>query len=114
MMASRTILWFFGAAACLVVTPIACGSSGGDDDDEPSNAAQSSSASTGGSSEGGAACTMPTDVLCEDDVVLQMDLRDNPSPGAITSMPDGSGFISTIDATAGGFMSINTSYTYGK
>jgi hypothetical protein len=114
MMASRTILWFFGAAACLVVTPIACGSSGGDDDDEPSNAAQSSSASTGGSSAGGAACSMPTDVLCEDEVILGMDLRDNSSPGAITSMADGTGFISNIDATAGGAFMVDTSYTYGK
>ncbi len=59
-------------------------------------------------------CTMPTlPIPCEDTVVQQMDLKNNIAPGLITDAPDGSGFLSTIDAKAGGFM-YTDSYVYAK
>ena len=39
---------------------------------------------------------------CEDDVILQMNLKDDIAPGDIDNTPDGSGFRTTVDATAGG------------
>jgi hypothetical protein len=57
---------------------------------------------------------MPTTPIpCEDQVVLQMDLKKNLAPGLITDAPDGNGFLSTIDATAGGF-NYTDSYIYAK
>ena len=59
-------------------------------------------------------CTMPTTPIgCEDQVVQQMDLKKVPAPGLITDAADGTGFLSTIDATAGGFM-YTDGYVYGK
>lgn len=57
---------------------------------------------------------MPTlPIPCEDTVVQQMDLKNNKAPGLITEVADGNGFVSTIDATAGGFM-YTDSYVYAK
>jgi HmuY protein len=58
---------------------------------------------------------MPTAVPCSDEVILQMNLKMDISAGAVTNTPDGSGFQSTIDATAGGaFAPDPTSFTYAK
>lgn len=57
---------------------------------------------------------MPTSPIpCEDQVALQMDFKGNKAPGSITDAPDGKGFLSTIDARAGGFM-YTDSYVYAK
>lgn len=72
---------------------------------------------TGGGGQAGPVCTEPTPVPCEDDVVLQMNLQDDVTPGETTSMADmGSGsFLSTVDATAGGaFATDPDSYTYAR
>lgn len=75
-------------------------------------------ATTGAGGEGGGAavgCTEPTPVACEDDVVLAMNLQDDIAPGEATSTPDGSGWLSAIDATAGGaFAADPDSYVYLK
>lgn len=72
----------------------------------------------GGNAGGGTVepvCTEPTAVACEDDVILQMNLKSTVSPTGITSEADGDGFLSVIDATAGGaFNEDPPSYTYGK
>ncbi len=74
----------------------------------------------GGGNEGGGStvdpvCTDPTEVACEDDVILQMNLKADPTTTGITSDADGSGFLSVVDATAGGaFNADPDSYTYGK
>ena len=57
---------------------------------------------------------MPTSPIpCEDNVVQQMDLKNNVAPGLITDVADGNGYWSTIDARAGGFM-YTDSYVYAK
>jgi hypothetical protein len=54
-------------------------------------------------------------VPCEDEVFLNMNLQAEPAPGEITNMAEGAGWISLIDATAGGpFATDPDSYTYGK
>lgn len=75
------------------------------------------STTTSGGAGGGQAegCLEPTPVACEDDVVLAMNLQDDVAPGAITSAAEGSGFVSTVDATAGGaFASDPDSYVYAR
>jgi hypothetical protein len=70
---------------------------------------------SGGGGQTGPVCTEPVEVPCEDAVILQMNLKPDPSTTGITSEPDGSGFLSLIDATAGGaFNEDPDSYTYGK
>lgn len=57
---------------------------------------------------------MPTTPIpCEDQVVQQMDLKNNVAPGLITDTAEGNGFSSMIDARAGGFM-YTDSYVYAK
>jgi HmuY protein len=88
----------------------ACG-----DSSAQGGAAEGGSPPVGG--EGGAEpiCTEPTPVPCEDDVILAMNLKTDPATTGITSEADGSGFLSVIDATAGGaFNADPDSYTYGK
>lgn len=61
-----------------------------------------------------AICTDPTTPIpCEDQVVLQMDLKNNVAAGMITDEVDGNGFWSTIDARGGGF-NPTESYVYAK
>lgn len=74
---------------------------------------------TGGSGTGGSGtgptCTEPTEVPCEDDVFLAMNLQDDIAPGAVASEAEGTGWISTIDATAGGaFTKDPDSYVYAR
>ncbi len=58
---------------------------------------------------------MPATVPCSDQVILQMNLQADITKGLITNQADGSGWISMIDATAGGaFVSDPESYTYAK
>src|SRR5690242_13244891 len=60
-------------------------------------------------------CTEPTAVACTDEIILNMNLQPDPAPGLINSMNGNPGWISTIDATAGGaFAATPDSYTYGK
>lgn len=70
---------------------------------------------SGGGEISGAApgCTEPTPVPCEDDVFLQMSLKSDVAPGVLETEPDGPGFRSLIDATAGG-SSPTDSYVYGR
>src|SRR5262245_45222902 len=101
MMDRRLI--FSGA---LVLATAACSSSGGD--------ATTSGAGTTSGGGGGAACH-PTTVPCSDEVILQMALQSSPVEAQITSTPDGAGWTSQVDATAGGaFATTPTSFTYGK
>jgi hypothetical protein len=83
---------------------------------DPDNTSGStSSSSSGGGGEGGgmAACMPTTPIPCDDQVIQQMNFKTNVAPGLITDAPDGNGFWSTIDATAGGFM-YTDSYVYAK
>jgi hypothetical protein len=110
---------FLCAAACLCAAPLGCDS---DDTDDGSGGTTSSGSGGGnvgggGGNAGGAApgCTDPVDVLCSDQVILQMNLKSAPAPGLINNEQDGTGWISHIDATAGGFGSSDPdSYVYGK
>lgn len=80
-----------------------------------SSSSSSSSSSTGAGGDPGPVCTDPTDVPCEDEVILQMNLKDTVAPGEIDNEPDGSGFHTTVDATAGGaFNPDPDSYVYGR
>lgn len=111
-----------------VVGATACdGGSTGQGGDGGSGAATSSGGGGTGGSAGGAgggtgggmvtpACTEPTEVACTDAILLDMNLQPDPTPGLITNEPNAAGgWISHIDATAGGaFASTPDSYTYGK
>lgn len=67
----------------------------------------------GGAGGGSAVCTPTMPIPCEDQVVQQMDFKKNVAPGMIVDTADGNGFLSTIDARAGGFM-YTDSYVYAK
>lgn len=119
----------FGAAAALVA---ACGDSdtetGGTQTTMSGSSSSGGNGTAGGGSGGngsggsgsaggsaGAVCTMPTPVACSDAVIQQMNFQPDVAPGLITNQPDGKGFQSTIDATAGGFGAPKPdSYVYGK
>jgi hypothetical protein len=115
-MASSKILKLAALFGLSIV--VACG------DDDTNATGGSGGSGTGGGVEGGggggtggaeAVCTEPTLVPCEDQVLLQMNLQDDEAPGAISSVADGAGFRSTIDATAGGaFAADPDSYVYAK
>jgi len=106
-------------AAALALGALACSSDGGNGGggSGPGGSGPGGSGSGGGGGGGGPApvCTTPTEVPCSDEVVLQMDLKTDVAPGLIDSQPDGSGWISYVDATAGGFGAPNPdSYVYGR
>jgi len=92
---------------------------------DPGNTTSSSSSSSGagggssGSSSssssgagGGMGCA-PATVPCSDQAILQLNFLKNITTGQIGNSADGSGWLSTVDATAGG-LNVNQSYTYGK
>jgi hypothetical protein len=96
---------------------------------DPTTSSSTTSSTTTGSGGGGGAggsggsggsgpvarCTQPMTVACSDQVILDMNLKKDVTPGKVGNMADGSGWISTVDATAGGaFASDPTSYTYAK
>ena len=106
-----------------IVGASACG--GGDGSSSGGAGGKGGDGGAGGTTDGGGgtggsvimpACTEPTEVTCTDAILLDMNLQPDPAPGMlITSAPDGAGWLSTIDATAGGaFASTPESYTYGK
>jgi hypothetical protein len=96
-----------------VIALLACGSDS--DDDSTSTSSTTTTTTSSGPGGSGPACTEPGTVPCEDQVLLAMNLKDDVSAGAITNQADGSGWISAIDATAGGaFNPDPTSYTYGR
>ncbi|MBI5496179.1 MAG: HmuY family protein [Deltaproteobacteria bacterium] len=102
---------------------VACSNSGDDDDSTGSSSSggTGSSSSSGGSSGGtsssggasssgspdggsGAVCTTPTAVLCEDQVVAELNLKATVNPDLVeNTQADGGVFITHVDATAGGF-----------
>jgi hypothetical protein len=89
--------------------------SGGDGGGATTDPGSGGSGGAGGSAPSGPACTKPTPVACEDEIILGMNLQKDPAAGAITSAASSGHVESKIDATAGGaFTSQPTSYTYGK
>ncbi|EYF06184.1 HmuY family protein [Chondromyces apiculatus] len=113
----------------------AAGACSSDDDDGTSTSSSSSTTSSsstsssaggggsggdnstggGGSAPVGGGCTEPTEVACSDNVLQDLNLQDDTDAGMITSTPEGMGFLSLIDAVAGGAMATDpTSYTYGR
>lgn len=78
-------------------------------DDPAATTTTTTSGAGGGGGEGvgggggaGALCEPATNA-CSDDIILQMDLQEDIAPGKVENAPEGAGFISTIDARAGGF-----------
>lgn len=65
---------------------------------------------TGGSSAGGSGgagpepvCTEPTAAPCSDAVIQDLNFNTASAPGLIVDEPDGAGYASLVDASAGGF-----------
>jgi len=111
MRSALSFLGFFLA----VISALGCSS------DPASSAGGSGGKGTGASGQGGSGgasgpvCTMPTEVPCSDQVILAMNLKKDAVTAAITSEPDGSGWTSKVDATAGGaFNPDPTAFTYGR
>ncbi len=98
------------SASLLSLALVACGDDTGG----------SGGGGTGGGGQGGGAtvqpvCTDPSDVVCEDQVVLLMNLQNDRAPGLVGNTADGAGWISTVDATAGGaFTEDPHSYVYAR
>lgn len=70
--------------------------------------------SGGGTGGGTGTCTMPTPVACSDAAISQLDLKVPVSPDGVTSnVADGTGWISTINAVAGG-LTPTQSFVYAK
>ena len=118
-------LGFLCAAACLCAAVHGCdsddtgGGTGGSGGTTSSGTGGTTSSGTGGGGGsvggGGPNCTDPVDVPCSDDVILQLNLKPDPAPGTITNEPDGTGWVSHIDATAGGFGAPDPhAFVYGK
>ncbi len=60
-------------------------------------------------------CTEPAQVACEDEVIQGMNLQATVASGEVRSEPDGAGFRSFIDATAGGaFATSPDAYVYAR
>ncbi|WP_437955921.1 HmuY family protein [Sorangium sp. So ce119] len=105
------------AAGFALLALCACGSDDPTDPDGAGGAGGGSSAEGGGgaSPEPGPSCAEPTPVPCEDDVFQQMNLQATVAPGEIRNEPDGGGFRSFVDATAGGaFASEPDAYVYAR
>ncbi|HEY8430607.1 MAG TPA: HmuY family protein [Sandaracinaceae bacterium] len=60
-----------------------------------------------------AVCTEPTPPSCVDEQILELALYAEPNLAAIENTPDGDGWLSHVDATAGGF-SPTQSYVYAR
>jgi hypothetical protein len=74
----------------------------------------SSSSGAGGGTGGGAACA-PMTVKCSDEAILGLNLQKDITKGLIGNTADGAGWLTTVDATAGGaFVPDPESATYGK
>jgi hypothetical protein len=60
-------------------------------------------------------CTDPAAVPCSDQVIQQMNLKVDPAPGLITNQAEGGGWLTFVDATAGGAFNPDPhSYVYGR
>ncbi|MDC0744888.1 HmuY family protein [Polyangium mundeleinium] len=106
-----SLLVFVPACSSDPADPSGAGASGG------SGGAGGAGGGGGGGGGGGepAGCSEPNEVPCEDQVIQGMNLQNDIAPGLITNEPDGSGFRTGVDATAGGaFVSDPDSYVYGK
>ncbi|WP_437631545.1 HmuY family protein [Sorangium sp. So ce854] len=103
------------AAVFALLALCACGPDDPADPVGAGGAGGSPSAEGGGGSGPAPGCAEPTPVPCEDEVFQQMNLQDTVAPGEIRSEPDGAGFRSFIDATAGGaFASEPDAYVYAR
>ncbi len=58
-------------------------------------------------------CTDPTPATCTDQSILDLNLFTDPNPATIDNTPDGSGFMTHVDATGGGF-DPTLSFVYAK
>lgn len=92
-------------------TPTGQGGTGG------TGAGTGGSVSTGGSGTGGSGpnvCSAEP-IECEAEVTAALDLQAETAPGLVANEPDGDGWVSIIDATAGGaFAADPHSYVYGR
>ncbi|MDI3288040.1 HmuY family protein [Polyangium sp. 15x6] len=112
----RSFLHISILGSLLVLLP-ACSSDPADTSGAGASGGSGGAGGAGGAGGGGAmlGCTEPTTIPCEDQVFQEMNLQPEAAPGLITSDPDGDGFASGIDATAGGFGAPQPhSYVYGK
>ncbi len=104
-----------GSAGCSGGTDTSAGGSTGTSTGAAGAGGSGGTGGAGGGAGSAALCTMPVEVACSDQVILDMALQQPPTKGLITSVADGAGWTSSIDATAGGaFASVPDSYTYGK
>lgn len=70
---------------------------------------------SGGSGGGSAGPKCSEEVPCSDQVIQQLDLQPTVAPGLIANQPDGSGWMTQVDGTAGGFGAQPPhAYVYGR
>lgn len=101
--------WSVPVTLALSILSVACG----DDGDGTGGTGGGGGSGGGGNAE--PICTEPTAVACEDDVVLKMNLQADVSEREVTNTAKGTGFVSSIDATAGGaFVADPESYVYAR
>ena len=65
--------------------------------------AEVDSNTTGSSTARGEACESPTPVACVDDIILDLSYQDTVATTDVTNLREGPQWLTTIDATAGGF-----------
>ena len=68
---------------------------------------------TGGGAGGGSFSCLRTAVDCSDQAIMSLDLKSTVAAGLIATLPDGTGFKSTVNATGGGFPPTD-SYVYAR
>jgi hypothetical protein len=69
-----------------------------------SSGADTDVADSDGNTVNDAVCTEPAELACVDEIILDLALHDDmTSTGAVESSADGGDFVTTVDATAGGF-----------
>ena len=68
-----------------------------------------------GSEDSAMVCDELTPVECEDDLILYLGLQDSVSEGEVSTVAEGTDFITNVDATAGGFQNAaNNPWVYLK
>lgn len=86
---------------CLFLAWTAC--SGGEKNDDTGTPGDTGETGDTGTPTD-AVCTDPVAPTCIDDMILDFSLQDNKtSDGAVVDTPDGADFVTTIDASAGGY-----------
>ena len=87
-----------------IATISACGSETSDTDGTDASDTEQTGENETGNTQLEANCTEPMEVQCVDNLVLDLSLQNSVAATGVTSAQEGANWVTTIDATAGGYM----------